>query len=60
MKEALIIEIEQGMTAALDNAQMEHLHKVLAHCLYNVTVTENIDNPIQEDQPNEECLFRLI
>ncbi|AEF85075.1 integrase/recombinase, phage integrase family [Treponema primitia ZAS-2] len=60
MKEALIIEIEQGMITVLDNAQMEHLHKVLIHCLYNVTVTKNTGNPVQEEQPNEVMLDSFL
>jgi integrase/recombinase XerD len=50
MKENLIAAIEQGMVAVLDNAQMEHLHKVLTHCLYAVTVTENAVSSASEEE----------
>jgi site-specific recombinase XerD len=60
MKETLIIEIEQGMVAALDNAQMEQLHKVLNHYLYDVTVTKNANTPIQEEQSNETMLDSFL
>jgi site-specific recombinase XerD len=62
MKEQLIIAIEQGMVAALDNAQMERLHKVLTHCLYTVTVTENADGhqPEENEVTNSEMLETFI
>jgi hypothetical protein len=39
MKNELMTNIEQEMVSILDNAQMEHLKKVLKHCFYNVEVT---------------------
>lgn len=36
--EKIIAEIEQALCSQLDNAQMEALHRVLIHCLYNLTV----------------------
>lgn len=49
MREDLITTIEQGMVAALDNAQMERLHQVLTHCLYDVTVTKSAEAPAREE-----------
>ncbi len=43
MVEKIITEIEQRMLYILDNGQMEELHKVLAYCLYGVTLSDNED-----------------
>ena len=39
----LITEIQQGMAAYLDNAQMMQLQKVLSHTLFGVEVTKRQD-----------------
>lgn len=49
MKNELITNIEQEMMSVLDNAQMEHLKKVLEHCFFNVSVY--IDE--QEDEKED-------
>lgn len=46
MKEILIKEIEQSMAAILNNGQMEHLHNVLSHCLFNIKVISIDKNEI--------------
>ena len=38
MVEKIIIEIEQRMAGFLNNMQMEELHSVLAHSLYELTL----------------------
>lgn len=43
MKDVLITNIEQGMVALLNNAQMEQLHEVLAHSFYGITITQEPD-----------------
>lgn len=40
MKEKLIAEIEQGMLAVLDNAQLKRLHEVLQHALWSKNVCD--------------------
>ncbi|MCX7749204.1 MAG: tyrosine-type recombinase/integrase [Clostridia bacterium] len=62
MKENLIIAIEQGMVSTLDNAQMERLHKVLTHCLYNVTVKENNEASVfeEDERQNEDILMSFL
>jgi len=47
MKEMLITEIEQNMAVFLDNSQMEQLHEVLIHCLFNIKVMAVDKNEIQ-------------
>lgn len=41
MKEQIIATIEQKMVMWLDNAQMEQLHQVLTHCLWEVEMLKN-------------------
>lgn len=62
MKENLIIAIEQGMVSTLDNAQMERLHKVLTYCLYNVTVTENNEASVfeEDERQNDDILVSFL
>ena len=61
MKEMLIVEIEQGMVAVLDNAQMERLHQVLTHCLYGVTAVKNSEfDAINEEYTNEEMMESFL
>jgi site-specific recombinase XerD len=57
MKEVLITEIEQGMVASLDNAQMERLHKVLSHCLYNVVIAKSIDDSAHDKEMTNEGML---
>jgi site-specific recombinase XerD len=49
MKKQLIAAIEQGMVAVLDNAQMERLHNVLTHCLYDINIEKSADIAAQEE-----------
>jgi len=49
MKEKLITEIRQGMVEYLNNAQMERLHEVLNHCLYDVTIEKSVDAIMNDD-----------
>ncbi|MEL7647300.1 MAG: site-specific tyrosine recombinase/integron integrase [Sedimentibacter sp.] len=49
MKDNLITDIEQNMALILDNCQMEQLHKVLKHSLFNYTVIEDSQNVMQVD-----------
>ncbi len=50
MKDKVITEIEQAMVAALDNAQMKLLHRVLNHVLWNCDISE------VEECPKEDAL----
>lgn len=61
MKNEMIDRIKQEMLAVLDNAQMEHLDKVLQYCLYNVQVTPKEENSQESDiERNEELLTSFI
>lgn len=55
MKNELITNIEQEMMSVLDNAQMEHLKKVLDFCFYNVSVY--IDEQEDEKESGNEKLL---
>lgn len=50
MKQHLITEIEHGMISYLDNAQMEQLHRILQHCLYDVEVKMNESFDADEEE----------
>ncbi|WP_036071695.1 site-specific tyrosine recombinase/integron integrase [Leptotrichia sp. oral taxon 225] len=54
MMKKIITEIEQKMLGILDNAQMEHLHKVLVYYL------ESEDILVQEDVSNEKILEMFL
>ena len=57
MKNQIIAEIEQNMLPYLDNAQMEQLHYVLSHTLWDVDISKNEDKSLQKDIiSNEEYL----
>ncbi|GHV48179.1 phage integrase [Clostridia bacterium] len=62
MKEQLITEIEQGMVAFLDNAQMERLHNVLTHALYDVEMTKAPAQSAgqEEEKSNESVLESFL
>jgi site-specific recombinase XerD len=61
MKENLMTAIEQGMVGVLDNAQMERLHKVLRHCLYDVTVEKSTDiSASEEDELDNETALEAF
>ena len=59
MKNELMTNIEQEMVSILDNAQMEHLKKVLQHCFYNVEVTIQ-EKPQDKQLSNEELLNTFL
>lgn len=40
MVDTLILDIKQAMSSTLTNGQMEKLHKVLAHYLYDLEITK--------------------
>ena len=57
MKNQIISEIEQNMLPYLDNAQMEQLHYVLSHTLWDVDISKIEDKSLQKDViTNEEYL----
>lgn len=57
MKNQIIAEIEQNMLPYLDNAQMEQLHYVLSHTLWDIDISKNEDKSLQKDIiSNEEYL----
>ena len=57
MKNQIIAEIEQNMLPYLDNAQMEQLHYVLSHTLWDVDISKNKEKALQKDIiSNEEYL----
>lgn len=61
MKNQIISEIEQNMLPYLDNAQMEQLHYVLSHTLWDVDISKNKDKSFQKDViANEEYLELFI
>lgn len=60
MKEVLIREIEQNMTAILDNSQMEQLHNVLSHCLYDLKICDIVENETAQYNETEELLSMFI
>jgi len=55
MVDTLILDIKQAMSSTLTNGQMEKLHKVLAHYLYDLEIIKKEDkvytelNKISED-----------
>ncbi|EKA93549.1 hypothetical protein FPOG_01583 [Fusobacterium periodonticum D10] len=40
MVDTLILDIKQAMSSTLTNGQMEKLHKVLAHYLYDLEIVK--------------------
>ncbi len=60
MKNQIIAEIEQNMLPYLDNAQMEQLHYVLSHTLWNVEISINKDKSIQKDIMTNEDYLNLF
>ncbi len=49
MKNQIIAGIEQNILPYLDNAQMEQLHYVLSHTLWDIDISVNKDKSIQKD-----------
>ena len=51
MVDTLILDIKQAMSSTLTNVQMEKLHKVLAHYLYDVEIVkkEGTDRDVKEN-----------
>ena len=60
MKNQIIIDIEQSMLSYLDNAQMEQLHFVLSHALWNVDISVNEDNTAKNDIASNEDFLELF
>ena len=60
MKNQIITRIEQEMLGTLNNAQMERLHQVLEHCMWNVEITMADDMVIQDEHSNDELLHKFI
>jgi site-specific recombinase XerD len=60
MKQKIITEIEQGMVALLDNAQMERLGEVLEYCLYDVIITQDSNTKSQESDIDNGELLELF
>lgn len=57
MKEFVITEITRQMLPYLDNAQLEKLQETLQHCLYNMQITCNDKENLQQNiLPNEDLL----
>ena len=57
----LITEIKQGMMPILNNAQMEHLSRILEHCFYNISVVETGKGArIFGDKKNTELLNEFL
>lgn len=61
MKKELIKQIEQQMSAVLNNAQNEKLHEVLEHELYTVEITsKQIQSCLTQSKSNEELLTDFL
>ena len=60
MKNQIIAEIEQNMLPYLDNAQMEQLHYVLSHTLWDVDISKNKDKSLQKDIVSNEKYLDLF
>ncbi|MCI8484328.1 MAG: site-specific integrase [Lachnospiraceae bacterium] len=60
MKKQIIMRIEQEMLGILDNAQLERLHYVLEHCMWNVEITADEDLMFQNEYTNEELLSKFL
>ena len=50
MVDTLILDIKQAMSSTLTNGQMEKLHKVLAHYLYDLEITKKEGAETEEKQ----------
>ena len=61
MKKELIKQIEQQMSAVLNNAQNEKLHEVLEHELYAVEITtKQTESGLTQSKSNEELLSDFL
>lgn len=61
MKKELIKQIEQQMSALLNNAQNEKLHAVLVHELYAVEITpKQKETELSQTKTNEELLTNFL
>ena len=61
MKEQLIAEVARQMLPYLDNAQMEQLQEVLAHCFWDVDILPKSDTGIsQETESNKDLLDMFV
>lgn len=60
MKEIIMREIEQNMAVILDNEQMEQLHNVLLHCLFNIKIISIDKNEIVHINEDEDFLNKFI
>jgi site-specific recombinase XerD len=60
MKDQMILDIEQAMLPALDNAQMRQLHDVLEHYFWNKQVLSLEYEVIEEKKSNQELLEQFL
>lgn len=60
MKNQIIAEIEQNMLPYLDNAQMEQLHYVLSHTLWDVDISKNKNSSLQKEMMSNEDYLDLF
>ena len=59
MVDTLILDIKQAMSSTLTNGQMEKLHKVLAHYLYDLEITKK-EGAEKEEKQNIEYLEAFL
>ena len=59
MVDTLILDIKQAMSSTLTNGQMEKLHKVLAHYLYDLEITKK-EGAEKEEKQNIESFVGLV
>ena len=60
MKNQIIEKIEQEMLGTLDNAQLERLHQVLEHCMWNVEITVTENYVMKSEYSNDELLHKFL
>ena len=59
MVDTLILDIKQAMASSLTNGQMDKLHKVLSHYLYDLEITRK-DGTVKEEKENTEFLEAFL
>lgn len=60
MKNQIIEKIEQEMLGTLDNAQLERLHQVLEHCMWNVEITVTENYVMKSEYSNDELRHKFL
>lgn len=60
MKEQIIATIEQKMIMWLDNAQMEQLHQVLTHCLWEVEMMKDDSTVAHKNEKTNEDFAEMF